>query len=146
MAFSDLGHIADWGPDGVTLKPSNILTEADRTAIAEVSASAGKKGGGRVHIRLQNKQCALDSLARHYALYGRNAGLVAGPQDRENHGESARAKLRAQIEAYAQDIEREREEEARKSASHDASGLEDQPSAVLREREREEEAGKKPSD
>ena len=77
MAFSDLGHIADWGPDGVTLKPSNALAEADRAAIAEVSAQTGKAGGGRVHIRLQNKQRALDSLARHFALYGRNAGLVA---------------------------------------------------------------------
>ncbi len=111
VAFSDLGHIADWGPDGVTLKPSNALAEADRAAIAEVSAQKGKAGVGRVHIRLQNKQRALDSLARHFALYGRNAGLVAGRPDQPDQAEladSARAKLRAQIEAYAQDIEREK--------------------------------------
>jgi phage terminase small subunit len=144
VAFSDLGRIADWGPDGVTLKPSNILAEADRTAIAEVSASAGKKGSGRIHIRLQNKQRALDSLARHFALYGRNAGLVAGRQDQENLADSARAKLRAQIEAYAQDIEREREE-AQRSASHDASGPEDRPSAVLRDEHPVPEQGEFPN-
>ncbi len=109
VAFSDLGHIADWGPDGVTLKPSNAIAEADRAAIAEVSARTGKEGAGRVHIRLQNKQRALDSLARHFALYGRNAGLVAEAGDRADLAGSARAKLRAQIEAYAQEIERERE-------------------------------------
>ena len=118
VAFSDLGRIADWGPDGVSLKPSNVLTEADRAAIAEVTAYPGKAGGARVHIRLQNKLRALDGLARHFALYGRNAGLVAPREDRENLADSARAKLRAQIEAYAQDIEaekeREREEEAGK--------------------------------
>lgn len=110
VAFSDLGHIADWGPDDVVLKPSNALAEADRAAISEVSAPAGKAGGARIHIRLQNKQRALDNLARHFALYGRNAGLVAQHEDQEALATSARAKLRAQIEAYAQEIEREREE------------------------------------
>lgn len=127
VAFSDLGHVADWGPDGVTLKPSNALAEADRAAIAEISAKGAKPGGARVHVRLQNKQRALDSLARHFALYGRNAGLVAGRGERENHGESARAKLKAEIEAYA------REMEAEKSTVREASGPEDRPSAVLRD-------------
>src|SRR5208282_3745170 len=60
VAFSDLGRIADWGPDGVALKPSNALTEADRAAIAEVTATTGKPGAARVHVRLQNKLRALD--------------------------------------------------------------------------------------
>ncbi|HXP13608.1 MAG TPA: terminase small subunit, partial [Stellaceae bacterium] len=139
VAFSDLGRIADWGPDGFALKPSNILSEADRAAIAAVTAHVGKKGGARVHIRLQNKLRALDGLARHFALYGRNAGLVAPREDRENPGESARAKLRAQIEAYAQEIE------AEKLASHDASGLEDRPSAVLRDEHPVPEQGEFPN-
>jgi phage terminase small subunit len=111
VAFSDLGRIADWGPDGVTLKPNNALAAADRAAIAELTAHAGKPGASRVHIRLQNKQRALDSLARHFALYGRNAGLVADPQDQAALAESAREKLRQKIEEYARELE------AQKSAS-----------------------------
>ena len=119
VAFSDLGRIADWGPEGVTVKPSNALAEADRAAISEVTATTGKTGAARIRVRLQSKQRALDGLARHFALYGRNAGLVAGREDQASSGDSARAKLRAQIEAYARELE------AQKLASHDASGLED---------------------
>jgi len=111
VAFSDLGRIADWGPDGVALKPSNVLTEADRAAIAEVTAHAGPAGAARTHIRLQNKLRALDGLARHFALYGRNAGLVAGRPDQldqASFADSARAKLREQIEAYARDLEEQK--------------------------------------
>ncbi len=112
VAFSDLGRIADWGPEGVWLKPNNAMAESDRAAIAELrplGGEADQAGAVRIHIRLQNKQRALDSLARHFALYGRNAKLIAGrPEDRmdqEALAQSARAKLRAHIDAYAREME-----------------------------------------
>jgi len=116
VAFSDLGRIADWGPEGVWLKPNNALAEADRAAIAELRpldglAEAAEAGASRIHIRLQNKQRALDSLARHFALYGRNAKLVAGRENQEALAQSARAKLRAHLDAYAREMEREKERE-----------------------------------
>lgn len=80
LADADLARIIDWGPDGITLKPNNIIAEGDRAAIVELSMRVGKNGGTRVRIRLQDKQRALDSLARHFQLYSRNAAPVVETQ------------------------------------------------------------------
>ena len=98
IAFSDIGRVVDFGPEGLRLKPNHVLAEADRAAIAELSS----RGKGRLHVRLQDKQRALDALARHLGLYGLNAKLIAAdPMERRRLADQAREKLRLAIERYA---------------------------------------------
>ena len=119
IAFSDIGRIAEWDSDGVALKSNAEIAEADRASIAELAASAGDKSRS-ARIRLHNKQRALDGIARLLGLYGRGARLpYADPQERMAAAESARAKLRARIEALA--AAQRREEDKAVDAKKDLS-------------------------
>lgn len=91
---------------------------------AAIAALSGGKEGAR--IRLHSKQRALDSLARHLGLFpprgNAKSASVNPPMDRPSQaaaGESARAKLRAVIDAYAKDLEREKALEQAKDGSGD---------------------------
>lgn len=64
MAFSDLADFVEWGPNGVTLKSSAALNEAQRRAIVEV-----KQGQFGVSIKLASKQAALDSLGKYRGMF-----------------------------------------------------------------------------
>lgn len=86
LAFASMADVADWGPDGVTLKEKKMLSPPDRAAIAEFFSekTVGEKSTtSRTHVRMHSKQQALDALARHLGLYGRGAktiGRLAGPE------------------------------------------------------------------
>ncbi len=122
LAFSDLSRVADWGKEGLVLKPWSEIAEDDRASIAALS---GGKEGAR--IRLHSKQRALDSLARHLGLFPRGPAKPAAPiadpsRPQAALAESARAKLRAVIEAYAKDLEREKAQEQQNDGSDDKQG------------------------
>ncbi len=120
LAFSDLGRVAAWGQNGLMLKPWGEIAEDDRAAIA--SLSGGKDGAC---IRLHSKQRALDSLARHLGLFPPRgpAKQAAGPPmnypSQEDLAQSARAKLRAVIDRYAEEQEREKAQKQRNDGSGD---------------------------
>ncbi|HWE74603.1 MAG TPA: terminase small subunit [Stellaceae bacterium] len=78
IAFANIADVADWGPDGVTLKAKTALPKADQAAIAELSSSRTEKtGAAKAHVKMHSKQRALDALARHLGLYGRGARTIA---------------------------------------------------------------------
>ena len=80
IAFSTIADVADWGPEGVTLKDKATLSILDHAAIATLSSEkAGAPQGGtvRVRVKMHSKQRALDALARHLGLYGRGARSIA---------------------------------------------------------------------
>jgi phage terminase small subunit len=85
IAFANIADIADWGPDGMTLKEKKALSQADRAAIAELSCekTVSERTGGeksttqRTHVKMHSKQQALDALAKHLGLYGRGARTIA---------------------------------------------------------------------
>jgi phage terminase small subunit len=60
VAFSRMGDFADWGPDGVTLRASQELTEAQAACVAEVAdhtrtrVVAGE--GGRPRVQVEDRQ------------------------------------------------------------------------------------------
>ncbi|MBF0375063.1 MAG: terminase small subunit [Alphaproteobacteria bacterium] len=62
VAFASLGDLAEWGPDGVRLKPSAALSEDDVRAVLEVS-----QGKGGLKLKLGKMQ-ALALLARRTGL------------------------------------------------------------------------------
>ena len=101
IAFSDMGRIAEWGPEGISLKSNAEIAPEDRAAISELAVAPGA-----ARIRLHNKQRALDSIARQLGFYGRGTRVGGGhgedgPGERLALAESARAKLRRTIEALA---------------------------------------------
>jgi len=71
VAFADLGTLAEWGPDGVRLKPNSELSADERAAIAEISGDA--QSGARA--KLHDKMRALEILAKHLGVVGRKPGV-----------------------------------------------------------------------
>jgi phage terminase small subunit len=67
IAFADLRHFFDWGPEGATLRPKEALSEWDAGAIAEIELPGANGKGAR--LRLHDKKAALDALARHLGLF-----------------------------------------------------------------------------
>lgn len=68
IAFSDLRMYAHWGPLGVFLKDSALLT-AGASCVAELNQTHSA-GGGSLKIRLHDKVRALELLGRHLGLFG----------------------------------------------------------------------------
>ena len=67
IAFLDPRKVFKWGPDGVTLLPSDGLTEDEAAAVCEVSQTFSDTGGsikGKVHDKIK----ALDLLCKHLGI------------------------------------------------------------------------------
>jgi phage terminase small subunit len=75
IAFANAGDYFAWGPDGVTVKPSDDLTEAQRGVIAEVSQTVTEKGGA-IRVKLSDKQAALEKLARVFGMFSDKVELT----------------------------------------------------------------------
>ena len=78
LAFASIADVAEWGPEGVTLKDKKTVAPQDRAAIAEFFCEktvAEKTDGAtvtasRTQVRMHSKQRALDALAKLLGLYG----------------------------------------------------------------------------
>lgn len=68
VAFGDLRGVSTWGPDGVSLKPSDELTDEQSAAISEVVETVTKDGGS-VRIKRHDKVKALELLGRHLGMF-----------------------------------------------------------------------------
>jgi phage terminase small subunit len=95
IAFASIADVADWGPDGVTLKDKQTLSPQDRAAIAALSAD--KTNALRAHVKMHSKQRALDALAKHLGLYGRGAKTIARAAGQEGEKRDANAILRERL-------------------------------------------------
>jgi terminase small subunit-like protein len=67
IAFADLRRFADWGPDGLVLKTTGALSEADTAAISEITTSGA--GSRNYRVKLYDKKAALDAIARHLGMF-----------------------------------------------------------------------------
>ena len=79
LAFSDASRVMTWGPSGVELKDSTLLSEHDRRAVSEVAQTISAEGGS-LRLRMHDKKGALDSLAKHLGMFGDS---VRVPQKQE---------------------------------------------------------------
>jgi phage terminase small subunit len=68
IAFADIRSFADWGPNGVDLRPLAEISADDAPAIAEIYGAG--KAGGRPKLKLHDKRAALELLARHIGMVG----------------------------------------------------------------------------
>ncbi len=71
IAFSDMRQFAEWGPDGVTWKDSEDLSEEAAACVAEVSETVSE-GGKTRRFKLHSKTSALQDLAKHLQLLGKD--------------------------------------------------------------------------
>jgi len=63
LAFCTLREVAEWGPDGVTLKPSADLTEEQAALVREVAETFGSDTRKGVRIKTHDQLAALGKLA-----------------------------------------------------------------------------------
>ena len=68
IAFADPRKIFSWGPSGVTLLPSEDLTDDEAAAVAEVSQTITESGGS-IKAKLHDKGKALELLGRHLGMF-----------------------------------------------------------------------------
>jgi hypothetical protein len=104
IAFSDLSRIAEWhaGEDGLRVKPSKELDEADAAAVAEIVASAST---GRIYrIKLHDKTPGLVVIARCIDMFPR---ATAHNEDEtiEDDVESAREQLIMELDRLSAEMD-----------------------------------------
>lgn len=75
IAFADLSHIVEWGPDGWRLRARSEMTNADIAAISEIAPGTDDK---HPRVKLYDRKAALDAIARHLGMF------PLPPRQREN--------------------------------------------------------------
>jgi phage terminase small subunit len=68
IAFANAHDFFEWGPDGVTVRPSDELTEDQRAVVCEVSQTKTLEGG-TIRVKLSDKQAALEKLGKHLGMF-----------------------------------------------------------------------------
>jgi phage terminase small subunit len=68
VAFADARRLMTWGPDGVRLRPSGELTEAEAAAVESV-AETTTNAGGSVKLKTHSKVAALKLLGEHLGVF-----------------------------------------------------------------------------
>jgi hypothetical protein len=66
IAFADLRHIVEWGPDGLSIKSLKELSDDDVAAISEIVPGIEL---GHSRVKLYDKKAALDAIARHLGMF-----------------------------------------------------------------------------
>ena len=64
VAMSDMRDLAEWGPDGVKLRPSHELSDAAARAVAEIEEREYADGSKSMKIKLWDKNRALSDLSK----------------------------------------------------------------------------------
>lgn len=84
-ARGGMGRVADWGPGGLILRPSEELDPEDLDLVFEVSETRNPQGGGSLRIKMADPLSALDKMMKHYGLYkgegGGNGGGTGNPAE-----------------------------------------------------------------
>lgn len=76
IAFEDPRALAEWGPDGVRLRPSDSLSPEQAAAVSEVISD--RHGG--VRLKKHDKVRALELLGRYFGMFtDRVQAEVSGP-------------------------------------------------------------------
>src|SRR3954464_14983233 len=69
VAFGDPRRIMSWGPGGVTLRPSEALTDEEAAVVAEASQTVTENGAA-VRLKVCDKLGALRLLGQHLGMFG----------------------------------------------------------------------------
>ena len=76
IAFADPRELMRWGPDGVELRPSEVLSPEAAAQVSEVAEGRG----GVIRLKKHDKLKALELLGRHLGMFAdRLHAEVSGP-------------------------------------------------------------------
>ena len=75
IAFGDARNVMSWGPDGLTLKDSEEISDTDAAFVAEVSETTTEHGG-TLKLKTNDKLKALELLGKHLGLFKENIELT----------------------------------------------------------------------
>ncbi len=104
VAFGDPRRLLSWGPDGVILRESSELSEADAALVSEISETRTAAGGSR-RVKLRCKLTALTALGKHLGLFGNGRRPVLSEPDHDNGeagpADDARQRLARRIAGLA---------------------------------------------
>jgi phage terminase small subunit len=77
IAFGDQRKVMSWGPDGVRLRPSEDLSDAEAAVVSEV-AETTTKDGGSLKLKTHDKVAALKLLGEHLGIFTQRVQLEVG--------------------------------------------------------------------
>ncbi len=104
VAFGDPRRLFSWGPDGVILRESSELSEAEAALVSEISETRNAAGGSR-RIKLRCKLTALTALGKHLGLFGNGRRPALTEHDHDNGetgpADDARQRLARRIAGLA---------------------------------------------
>ena len=103
IAFSSIGDVMSWGPNGVTIRDSSELTAVQLASISEVTSTTSPNGKVRVQVKFHNKMAALDSLVKILRLADANGKNDDQPTDIVNYLKGANC-FDPRSELYLSDI------------------------------------------
>ncbi len=66
IAFADLRHIVEFGPDGLRIKSLDDMSKADVAAISEIIPGSDPEHS---RVKLYDRKAALDAIARHLGMF-----------------------------------------------------------------------------
>jgi hypothetical protein len=66
IAFADLRHIVEFGPDGFHIKALSEMSAEDLAAISEIVPGADP---AHSRVKLYDRKAALDAIARHLGMF-----------------------------------------------------------------------------
>lgn len=102
VALSNMRQFVEWGPDGVTWKSSEDLSEEAAACVAEVSETISE-GGRTRRFKLHSKMAALSDLAKHLQMFGKEGGGVnvnVNIDNRQRSTEEEFERLFSEIDGY----------------------------------------------
>jgi phage terminase small subunit len=65
LAFSDMRDFISWGPNGVTLRPSDELSDDAAACISEIVETRTKDGARTIRFKLHDKKGSLELVGKH---------------------------------------------------------------------------------
>lgn len=82
LAFADARQLFTWGKDGVTVLPSEDLTDEQAAPVIEVSQTKSRDGG-TIRVKLADKRQALIDLARlhGYVIDRKDVRMIRSVKD-----------------------------------------------------------------
>ena len=73
-----------WGPDGVTLRDSEELTDDEASVVSEVSQTTTENGGS-IKAKLLDKIKALELLGKHLGMFTDKMNISGDPDAPVRH-------------------------------------------------------------
>ena len=98
IAFADLRHIVEWGPEGLRVKSLDKMSDRDLSAISEIVPGTDPEHS---RVKLYDRKAALDAIARHLGMFPLPARRREEDPPPQDEGEDPREFLARELARLA---------------------------------------------